>query len=69
MSQLKKLCKELRISNLEDILTEVEFEKPKQYLIDILELAVKQRKNRRVKRLIKRAGFPTTKTIIENLLG
>jgi len=63
MSQLKKLCKELRISNLEDILTEVEFEEPKQYLTDILELAVKQRKNRRVKRLIKRAGFPTTKTL------
>ncbi|MGM0438798.1 MAG: IS21-like element helper ATPase IstB [Bacillota bacterium] len=63
MSQLQKLCQELRISNLEDIITEVEFEKPKQYLIDILKLAVEQRKNRRVKRLIKRAGFPTAKTL------
>ena len=63
MSKLKKLCKELRISNLEDIVSEVEFKEPDQYLIDILELAVKYRNNRRVKRLIKRAKFPTTKTL------
>ncbi|MFW6026552.1 MAG: IS21-like element helper ATPase IstB [Halanaerobiales bacterium] len=63
MSKLKKLCKELRISNLEDIVSEVEFKEPDQYLIDILELAVKHRNNRRVKRLIKRAKFPTTKTL------
>jgi len=63
MSQLKELCKKLRIGNLEDLVTEVEFKEPKQYLTEVLELAVAQRKNRRVKRLIKRAGFPTTKTL------
>lgn len=63
MSQLKELCQELRIGNLEDVLPEVQFEEPRQYLTDILKLAVAQRKNRRVKRLIKRAGFPTTKTL------
>lgn len=63
MSRLKKLCKELRIGNLEDIVDEVEFENPRQYLTDVLALAVKQRKERRVNRLIKRAGFPTEKTL------
>ena len=63
MSKLKKLCKELRISNLEEIVSEVEFKEPDQYIIDILELAVEHRNNRRVKRLIKRAKFPTTKTL------
>jgi len=63
MSQLKKLCKELRIGNLEELVEEVEFEDPRQYLTDVLALAVKQRENRRIKRLIKRAGFPTTKTL------
>jgi len=63
MSKLKELCKELRISNLEDIVSEVEFKEPDQYLIDILELAVDHRNNRRVKRLIKRAKFPTIKTL------
>jgi len=63
VSKLKKLCKELRISNLEEIVSEVEFKEPDQYIIDILELAVEHRNNRRVKRLIKRAKFPTTKTL------
>lgn len=63
MSKLKKLCKELRISNLEEIVSEVEFKEPDQYLNDILELAVEHRNNRRVKRLIKRAKFPTIKTL------
>ena len=63
MSRLKKLCKELRIGNLEELVEEVEFEDPRQYLTDVLALAVKQRESRRIKRLIKRAGFPTTKTL------
>ncbi len=63
MSRLRELCKELKIWNLEDLITEVEFSNPEQYLIDILELALKKRHTRKVKRLIKRAGFPGTKTL------
>lgn len=42
MSRLRELCKELKIWNLEDLITEVEFSNPEQYLIDILELALKK---------------------------
>lgn len=63
MSRLKDLCKELRIGNLEEYIDEIDFENPRQYLTGILSEAVQQRKNRRVKRLIKRANFPTEKTL------
>ncbi|MFW6310730.1 MAG: IS21-like element helper ATPase IstB [Nanoarchaeota archaeon] len=65
MSKLKALCKKLRIGNLENLITEVEFEEPEQYLVDILSLEVEKRKNRRVKRLIKKASFPNVKTLDE----
>lgn len=63
MNKLKKLCKELRILNLEELITEVEFNNPEQYLTDVLQLAVNQRRNRRIKRLIKSAAFPVPKTL------
>jgi len=63
MSKLKELCKKLRIGNLEDLITEIEFEEPEQYLTDILSLEVEKRKSRRVKRLIKKASFPNIKTL------
>lgn len=63
MDKLRELCKELRILNLEELVKEVEFNNPEQYLIDILQLAVNQRRSRRVKRLIKLAGFPVPKTL------
>ena len=63
MDKLKEICKELRISNLQDLIAEVEFNEPEQYLTDILQLAVNQRRTRRIKRLIKLAGFPVPKTL------
>lgn len=63
MAKLKKLCKELRISNLQELITEVEFKEPEQYLTGVLQLAVNQRRARRVKRLIKSASFPVPKTL------
>lgn len=62
-SKLSNICKELKLSNLEQFIPEVEFDDPKQYLTDIMELALKERRNRRVTRLIKRAGFPSAKTL------
>lgn len=63
MTELAELCKELRIGNLEELLPEVNFEEPEQYITDLLALAVEQRKNRRVKRLINQANFPLIKTL------
>lgn len=63
MDKLRELCKELRILNLEELVKEVEFNNPEQYLTDVLQLAVNQRRSRRVKRLIKLAGFPVPKTL------
>lgn len=63
MDKLRELCKELRILNLEELAQEVEFNNPEQYLADVLQLAVNQRRSRRVKRLIKLAGFPVPKTL------
>ena len=60
METIKELCKELRIGNLEELVKSVEFSDPEQYLIDILKLAVEQKRSRKVKRLIKEAGFPHT---------
>jgi DNA replication protein DnaC len=63
MSRLKELCKELRVGNLQDLTGEVEFNDPDQYLTDLLELVLKQRRARKANKLIKQAGFPVAKTL------
>lgn len=63
MSRLQELCKELRLGNLEKLACEIEYKDSKQYLTDILELVVRNRRNKRIECLIKRAGFPNTKTL------
>jgi len=63
MSRLKELCKEFRVGNLQDLTGEVEFADPDQYLTDLLELALKQRRARKANKLIKQAGFPVAKTL------
>jgi len=62
-SQLRKHCKTLKLGNLEKFVEEVEFESRRQYLTQILERAIQQRRANRAERLIKRAGFPTAKTL------
>lgn len=62
-TKLNDLTKELRIGSLEGFIDQVEFKNKKQYLTDILELAVKKRKQRKIERLIKRAKFPMVKTL------
>jgi len=63
MSRLKELCKEFRVGNLQELTGEVEFTDPDQYLTDLLELALKQRRARKADKLIKQAGFPVAKTL------
>ncbi len=62
-SRLSEICKELKVCDLEQFIPEVELNEPKQFLTDIMELALKERRNRRIARLIKRAGFPAAKTL------
>lgn len=62
MSELARLCKELKLTNLEKLATQVEFKDRVQYLTDVLALAVEHRNARRVQRLIKEARFPSVKT-------
>lgn len=63
MTGLNELTKELRIGSLEEFIDQVEYENKEQYITDILKLAVKKRRQRRIQRLIKQARFPTVKTL------
>lgn len=60
---LRELCKKLRVGDLTGLVEEVEYENRRQYLTEILEEALKQRRHRRTQRYIKRAGFPKVKTL------
>lgn len=62
-SRLSEICKELKLASLEKYITEVEFDDPEKFLTGIMELALKERRNRKVERLIKRAKFPSAKTL------
>ncbi len=63
MDTIKELCKELRIVNLQDMIAEVDFHDPEQYITDLLKLAVNQRRARRIQTLVNLAGFPVPKTL------
>jgi len=63
VSRLSELCRELKIGDLEQLLSQVEYQNPEQYLTDLLERVLEQRRARRTERLIKQAGFPTIKTL------
>lgn len=62
MSKLTTICRQLKLGNLEELAEQVEFHNEKQYLADVLELALKQREARRIQRLIRQARFPAVKT-------
>lgn len=63
-SELRRHCKTLKLGNLEEFVEEVEFENRRQYLTEIMEKVIRQRRANRAQRLIRRAGFPTAKTIV-----
>jgi len=63
MDRLERVCKALRVGNLAQFIHEVEFQDRKQYLTDVLELALRHRESRRVERLIKQARFPALRTL------
>lgn len=61
--QLQQHCKTLRLGNLVEFYDEVEFDNRCQYLTGVLEKVIEHRRTRRANRLVKRAGFPVTKTL------
>src|SRR5690625_952994 len=63
MGRLEVVCKALRVGDLTEFVSQVEFKNGKQYLNDVLELALKHREERRIERLIKQAGFPAPRTL------
>lgn len=63
VTRLSEICKKLKISDLDRLSQQVAFESPEQYLTQTLELALQEREIRRINRLIRRAGFPTSKTL------
>ena len=65
MKTLSELCKALRIADLGRLSSQVAFDRPEQYLRDILELAFNQRTENRKERLIKQAKFPFAATLDE----
>lgn len=65
MGRLATVCNALRLGNLEEFVSQVEYTEKEQYLTDVLELALKHRETRRIERLVKQAGFPALKTLDE----
>jgi len=60
---LRIYARKLRLGNIEEIYDQVEFETKRQYVTALLELMVKQRRARSAERLVKKAGFPSLKTL------
>ncbi len=65
MSRLTEICKELKIADLDSLLSEVPFKEERQYVTELMELVLDKRNTNRVQRLIKQAKFPTLKTLEE----
>ena len=61
--QLRDYARQLKLGNIEELYDRVEFKEKRQYLTDLLELMLEQRRAKRADRLIKKAGFPTIKTL------
>jgi len=61
--RLRELCRQMRLGNLAALIDQVEYSDRKQYVTELLELAIKQREASRVKGLIKQAGFPSPRTL------
>ena len=62
MDRLETLCKALRVGNLAQFIDTVEFRDKKQFLADVLDMALQHREDRRVERFIKQARFPALRT-------
>jgi DNA replication protein DnaC len=62
-SELRGYCKQLKLKNVVEIYEEVPYEAKEQYLTALFRKEVESRHNARVKRLLRKAGFSSTKTL------
>lgn len=62
VGELAAICKQLKLSDLTKLASQVAFENEIQYLTDVLRLALKDREDKRIERLIKEAKFPVIQT-------
>src|SRR5690554_3680724 len=62
VGELAAICKQLKLSDLTKLASQVAFENEIQYLTDVLRLALKNREDKRIERLIKEAKVPVIQT-------
>lgn len=61
--RLTELSRQLKLGPFEAIVDKVEYTDRRQYMTELLELVLKQRESSRTKTLIKKAGFPSPRTL------
>ncbi|GAV25445.1 ATP-binding protein [Carboxydothermus islandicus] len=60
---VNQLCKQLKLGYISNNYHKVHFTTPEQYLAELLQIELTGRKQSKIKRLIKKAGFPNIKTL------
>jgi len=62
---LKEQCKALKLAHIPSIYLEVTYHDREQYLTDLFAAELEERHAKKIRNLIKRAGFPAHKTLEE----
>jgi DNA replication protein DnaC len=60
--ELKKLCKQMHLAHVMGNYEDISFENPTQFLHDVLLIEKKQREQRKITNLLRKANFSQTKT-------
>lgn len=63
MSQLKEMCKSLRLAHMAEVYETIPFENPTQFLESLLSKELELRESAKVERLIKKARFLQEKSL------
>lgn len=61
--RLVELCRQLKLGQIESLVDQIEYSDRRQYTTDLFELVLRQRETNRTKTLIKKAGFPSPRTL------
>ena len=62
-SLLKEYSRTLRLGNIEKLIEQVEYHNREQYVTDLMKFVIEERNINRIDRLIRKAGFPSIKTL------
>lgn len=60
---LKEQCKDLKLAHVPAVYLEISYHDREQYLTDLFAAELEERRAKRIRRLIKKAGFPAHKTL------